>query len=181
MRTKEEQIQHWLDHEEVVDCIRRCARGMDRHDAELIMSAYHSDAYDDHGTFRGSATDFVSYVNGSNQSAGVHSKLFSTHQHYVMNQVVELDGNFAHAETYYLMSGLLHSGTTSLVGGRYLDRLERRDGRWGIVVRRVTLEWSADLGAPSPRTDETANIFTPWSWDRHDVSYERPLTIRARG
>jgi len=152
---------------------------MDRHDAGLIMSAYHPDAHDDHGTFQGSATDFVSYVNGSNQSAGVHSDLFTTHQHYLMNHVVEIDDNQAHVETYYLMSGLLHTGTASLVGGRYVDRLERRDGRWGIVVRRVTLEWSADLGAPSPLTEQTANAFTPWSWDRRDVSYERPLTVRA--
>ena len=117
MTNTEDRIQYWLDREEVVDCLRRCARGMDRHDAELTMSAYHPDAHDDHGTFQGSATDFVSYVNGSNQSAGVHSDLFTTHQHYLMNHVVEIDDNQAHVETYYLMSGLLHNGTVSLVGG----------------------------------------------------------------
>ena len=57
-------------------------------------------------------------------------------------------------------------------GGRYIDRVERRAGRWGIAVREVIIEWSAsantlDFGEPTPirpaagiaRTPPTAGPF----------------------
>jgi hypothetical protein len=30
---------------------------------------------------------------------------------------------------------------TSIFGGRYFDRLERRDGTWGIAKRMYLLDW----------------------------------------
>jgi hypothetical protein len=40
----------------------------------------------------------------------------------------------------------------TLVGGRYIDRFEERNGEWRILARVVTMEWSehrpaATLGA----------------------------------
>ena len=32
----------------------------------------------------------------------------------------------------------------TLSGGRYVDRLERRDGRWAIVDRVCVVEWNAE-------------------------------------
>lgn len=40
--------------------------------------------------------------------------------------------------------------TQSRIGGRYLDRMERRDGRWAIAHRDVVFDWSRvdDAGLP---------------------------------
>jgi hypothetical protein len=173
-----ERLQHLLDRQEILDCIHRCARGMDRHDADVIASAYHPDAYDDHGTFRGTAAEFIAHVNGSDASKGAHTA-FLTHQHLVTNNVVNIDGNEAHSETYYLFIGQLRrEATIQLCAGRYIDRFERRDGQWKIAARRVVMECLTQLKDPVDLSVEPYSRFTRGAWDRSDVSWERPLTVR---
>ncbi|MNR69080.1 hypothetical protein D3C85_1940640 [compost metagenome] len=36
-----------------------------------------------------------------------------------------------------------------LLGGRYLDLLEKRQGQWRILRRRVVFDWFHDLGRAS--------------------------------
>ena len=174
------QLQTLIDRQEILDCIARCARGMDRHDAELLMSAYQTDAYDDHGTFRGLASDFVEYVNGVEGLGGVHADNYLSHQHLIMNHVAEIEGVVAHTETQYLFFGVLRSGDLIQVsGGRYVDRLERRSGRWGIADRRVVMEWTSELPAGASTRGNLIDRFTRGTWDRTDVSYQRPLEVRS--
>jgi len=65
--------------------------------------------------------------------------------------------------------------------GRYLDRLERRDGRWRIAVRRATVElaFTADARLLQSRSF-TAQGYETGSRDASDGSYERPLTDVSR-
>ena len=170
-------LRRLADRSEILDCLTLLARGMDRHDAELMTSTYHPDALDDHGRFRGAAADFIEYVNGVEGIGGVHAT-YSVHQHYLLNHFVDLDGDEAHSETYYIFAGeVVESGRLILMGGRYLDRLTRRGGRWGITVRRVVAEWVTDapsgVGLPPGRMLG----FTRGTWDRTDPSYQRPLTM----
>jgi hypothetical protein len=44
---------------EIRDCMMRYARGMDRRDRELLRSAYHDGAVDDHVGFVGEVDDFI--------------------------------------------------------------------------------------------------------------------------
>jgi hypothetical protein len=146
-----------------------------------MASAYHPGAVDDHGRFRGPAADFIEFVNGADGIGGVHDA-YTVHQHYLLNHFVDLNGDEAHSETYYLFAAeLADSGRLVLMGGRYLDRLTHRDGRWGISVRRVVAEWVTDaaagVGLPPGRMAE----FTRGSFDRNDASYQRPLTMRDVG
>ena len=172
-------VDRLLDRVAIEECITNLARGMDRHDAELMRASYHPDAIDDHGTFVGPAADFIDLVNGIDGAGGIHAEQFSGHQHYLMNQHVEIDDDEAHAETYFVFVGVRReSGGLSMSGGRYLDRLARREGRWGIVVRRVTLEWATTVAEDDgPRADLLAR-FTPARSDRADASYLRPLEPR---
>jgi hypothetical protein len=150
---------------------------MDRHDADLIASAYHPDAVDDHGTFRGTVSQFIEHVNGDgNGSPGVHAENLLAHHHYVTNITIDLTGDVAHTETYYLFAGQRRDGSgTSLVFGRYIDRQERRDGRWAIAARRVILDWSGNLDGQSAMAADAFAQFTHGTWDRNDLSYQRPL------
>lgn len=68
-------VREQRDRQEIHDCLLRYTRGVDRHDRELMLSAYHSDAYDDHGVAQGVARDFgdwaIAYRVCVNEKAGL--------------------------------------------------------------------------------------------------------------
>ena len=53
MPTLEHMIAELWDREQIRQCLHRYARGVDRFDRELILSAFHPDALDEHGKFVG--------------------------------------------------------------------------------------------------------------------------------
>lgn len=62
-------------------------------------------------------------------------------------------------------------------GGRYIDRLERRDGEWKIALRTNLIEWSTlPQAVPLPFAD-VADLYANGApvRDRSDPSYARPL------
>lgn len=158
-----------LDKEAIREAALRYTRGIDRHDDELMASAYHADATDDHGDYIGDPAGFVTYANS------VHSQNWVHHQHYVSNQVIDLDGDSAHSEMYFFAVLKRPDGTCDLVGGRYVDRFERRDGVWAVADRACLVEWNAEAGSESAGLDPS--VFLSGSWDKTDISYQRPLRI----
>src|SRR3546814_6144188 len=63
-------------------------------------------------------------------------------QHIITNHSCELDGNIAHAETYWLFAALDRNGRNLTIGGgRYVDRMEKRDGEWRIAARKCVPDW----------------------------------------
>ena len=44
----EDKVRQLVDRQEILDCMHRYARGVDRMDAELLQSAFHEDALDCH-------------------------------------------------------------------------------------------------------------------------------------
>lgn len=162
------------DRTAIRDCITRYCRGMDRMDRDLVRSAYHADAIDDHLAFVGPVEAFIDW-------SFEYARTQTRHQHYVTNHHVELDGEVAHAETYYLYVGSFADEATPLTitGGRYLDRFERRNGRWAIAARRCLVEWKTEaaslLTGPALAFSEMNG---PITRDHTDVSYQRPLSAR---
>ena len=73
------------------------------------------------------------------------------------------------------------STTATVMCGRYIDRLERRDGVWRIAVRRATVElaFTADARLLQSRYF-IAQGYEHGTRDRGDCSYERPLTAGPR-
>lgn len=160
-----------VDRDEIRRCIFTAARGMDRHDDDLLESAFHEDAIDDHGGVIGPAWDFF-------KKTLTRDHLWRGHQHCIMNQSIDFDGDTAHCESYFLVLFLRKEDDQSDVSvGRYLDRLEKRDDVWRIAYRLTILDWTASLppkvvDSVLPETDQ----FVSASWDRSDPSYWRPLT-----
>jgi hypothetical protein len=160
------------DREEIRQCILRYARGMDRRDRKLLRSAYHDGAVDDHVGFIGEVDDFIDW-------AFAYHCTQTRYQHYLLNHTSEVDGDEAHAETYYLFVGTDRDPANHLTmsGGRYVDRMERRDGRWAIVDRVCVVEWNAE--STSFITDEViammAGSMKVATHDATDPSYDRPL------
>jgi ketosteroid isomerase-like protein len=131
---------------EIREVLARYCRAVDRGDRDGIAAVYHPDAHDDHGPFTGSPADFADYI-VAKFDACPH-----VGQHHVTNVLVELDGDAARVESYFLAlnpQAPEKGGGHDLVGGRYLDRFERRDGRWLIADRRVVLDVTRDALAGS--------------------------------
>jgi len=64
----------------------------------------------------------------------------STH-HGITTHTCEIDGDTAHTESYvHWFLRLKASDKVRAGGGRYVDRLERRNGAWKITLRRLLME-----------------------------------------
>ena len=166
-------VQYLMDRQAILDCIASHARGHDRHDSEMITAAYHDDGFDEHGKVVNAGPKYAEWINP------VHAAGSQNHLHNITTHTCEIDGDVAHAESYVLVTLLDHSGETArFINGRYIDRLERRDGVWRIAVRRSTVEVmiAADSsGLKHPMFQEQG--YSRGTRDRRDLSYARPLEI----
>ncbi|UVO52625.1 nuclear transport factor 2 family protein [Sphingomonas sp. SUN039] len=170
-------LQNLLDRQDILDCLTRFSRGMDRFDRAIYLSAFHDDAVIAAGPFVGSAADCWDWAKPMHEAGQV-----LTH-HSLLNNTVEIDGDTAHSETYYQFVARNHpweeggGETVMLAGGRYIDRLERRGGAWKIALRTNIIEWSCIQPAmPLPFGDVPdigANGVS--ARDQSDPSYQRPL------
>lgn len=174
-----------LDRQAIHDCLMTYSRAVDRLDRELLLSVYHPDAIDDHGVFVGDPVAFADWV------IPMHAATHLSHQHCQFNSTCEIDGNVAHTETYYMFVGLNRQGTPlAMSGGRYLDRLEKRDDRWAIVARVCVRDWAPLTETPEVLDQSTLTVVKldertkalmrsgyQSARDRTDPSYSRPLTI----
>jgi hypothetical protein len=176
LNEQKKELRYLADRQAIMDCAVRFSRGVNRRDRELLKSAFHPDAVDDHGFFVGNRDDFVSWIDT------VYDRIAVT-QHFVTNQTVDIEGDTAHAETYWIVANVL-KGSISVVlrGGRYIDRLERRRGTWGIVERVCLIEWNCATGDLPTPPDLLAMLAQSGvsTTDRNDPSYLRPLHIRRK-
>jgi hypothetical protein len=163
-------VRELKDRQEIYDCIMRYCRGIDRLDREMLLSAYHPGALDDHGPFVGPVEAFADHV------FTLHSTYQHRTQHHITNHRCELEGDVAHCESYYIFRSLnkeppLHTNAS----GRYLDRMEKRGGRWAIAERICLVEIRNDHWAPTGF--EGDSDYMPVSRDENDTSYRHPLTV----
>jgi hypothetical protein len=132
------QLRELLDKQAIYEVLIRYCRGVDRCDAEIVRSVYHEDAWDDHGYWRGNGHDFADFVTARLAAANVRTT------HSVSGVLIEVDGDAAWSEAQ-VMTHLVRRDTsptlTDVMGARYLDRFERRDGEWRIAERAVVLDW----------------------------------------
>lgn len=170
--TSSSKLQTLLDRQAIRDCIYRYARAVDRHDEELIATVFHADAVDNHGAFVGRVPHFIEWVNG------LHEARCISHSHNITCHSCEISGGVAHAESYICwVLGLVDGRTVHFGSGRYLDRLERRNGEWRIAVRRVVTELRFNTDAVAFEASERSAHGT---WDRNDPSYQGRLRLPAR-
>ncbi len=167
------ELRQLLDRQRIWECLLRYTRGMDRLDHDLVLAAYHPGAIEDHGARIAPCELFVEQVLEFHR----HNEVST--QHILSNHSCEIDGDVAHTETYVRCFSLRPSGPNRLSFGRFVDRLEKRDGRWGIVSRVSLPEGSTELARFDDRAgmvDLPGTLARP-SRDRNDPSYLRPLPI----
>lgn len=152
---------------DINDTLVRFCRGVDRGEIPMTLSAYHPDAWDEHGSYAGPVAGFIEWV--MPMLAG-----FVWTQHYISNTYIELDGDKAHVETTvqvlmrYRQDGKLFD---LLAGGRYLDRFECRDGAWKIAHRLTTGDWDRIDEVTTQMEGDLVQKLTRGTRDLEDPSY----------
>jgi hypothetical protein len=167
------EVRYLRDRTDILDCIARHARGCDRHDVSLITSAYHPDGVDEHGHARNAGTDYGDWANAA------HAATSAVHTHNVTTHTCDIDGDTAHCESYVIVVLLATDGRTAqFISGRYVDRLERRDSRWRIALRRSTIEvmFTADASVLQSGFFRRQG-YLKGTRDGDDLSYARPLGL----
>jgi hypothetical protein len=163
------QVRALQDDREIRDCVLRYARGLDRHDEEIYSSVYHQDAIDHHGDFLGRRDEFVPW------GLALLASEWDAHTHHLTNIRIDVDGDTAHSESYVLfVQRRRDGGDHDVGGGRYIDRLERRDGEWRVAARRMVIEW---MGRMQVAAFGGADSYPSGTWDQTDPSYHRPFVL----
>jgi hypothetical protein len=168
-------VRYLMDRQAIYDCVAQHSRGCDRHDVDLISGAYYPDAVDEHGVARNSGAEYGEWANTS------HAATSKVHTHNITTHACDIDGDSAHAESYVIVVLLGGDGKTAqFISGRYIDRLEKRDGTWRISLRRSTVEvmFLADASVLQ------SSFFTKMGYivgdrSKDDPSYARPLTLES--
>ena len=173
---KAARLEQLLDRQDILDCLIRFSRGMDRLDRELFLTAFHSDAVIAAGPFVGSPVALYEWA------SKLHDQGQRATHHNLLNHTCEISGDVAHTETYYLFVGRNRDETNWLAGGRYIDRLERRNGVWKIALRTNAIEWSGMVPTmPIPFADiPDINLNGAPARGKEDPSYQRPLANRRK-
>lgn len=173
---RDQRLDELLDKQDIMQCLARFSRGMDRFDRDIYISAFHDDATIAAGPFVGNASECYDWAIPMHEAGQV-----ATH-HNLLNTTIDLDGDTAHTETYYLFVGRNRDESNWMAGGRYIDRLEKRDGEWKIALRMNAIEWSGMAPTmPLPFADMPGVLDNGApSRDKDDPSYQRPLTNRRK-
>jgi len=156
-----DELRVFLDREKIRDSIVRLARGEDRRDAELIKASYWPDSVTDYGIFSGSFAQYLAWVVPGSPAIPVT-------QHVLGQTVVDLTGDKALAETHVFSYHRINMGKEErdvVIGGRYLDRFEKRRGEWRIAERSMLYDWLQDFGVS---VDWSKGVMgTPFSADHY--------------
>lgn len=132
-------LQALLDKDAIRELVMAYCRAADRKDMALLRSLYHPDAVEDHGAFfKGPALAFIDRLPDIQAPIDILQHNITTHN-------IRLAGDHAEGEVYVLA---MHRVTRAdgafdvLVGGRYLDHYERRDGTWKFARRAILADWA---------------------------------------
>jgi hypothetical protein len=169
-------VQHFIDRQNILDCLIRFSRGMDRLDRELALSAFHPDAVCDYGPYVGDAAGLFDWAMMQK------SNLVFTH-HSLSNHSCEIDGDVAHSETYLFYIARRMDESNWQANGRYIDRLEQRNGTWRIAMRYCVVEGmhqTAKCELPFVGIADLDDNGKPGYERAEDPSYRRPLTNRRK-
>jgi SnoaL-like domain len=139
-----DELKDLLAREKIRACVARIARGEDRREASSLGACYWPDAKVDFGVFSGTFAEYLAWV-----VPGSPAVLLT--QHVLGQSVIELEPERVRAssETHVLSYHRIDMGTSQrdmVLGGRYLDALEKRGAQWRIATRTMLYDWVQVFG-----------------------------------
>ena len=150
-----------LDKQACAEVMMTYCWALDRVDEELLRSVFHPGSRHAHGFIGPSSTtddspDFVSYALAT-------LRTYTRSHHQLGNILIEVDKDVAFTEAYFTAytrmraqgdpfasARAFETEMDRFIGGRYLDRMERRGRAWKITHRTGLLDWQR-LEAPSSK------------------------------
>lgn len=135
----------------ITEVMHAYCRGLDRRDRALLDACFHPDATTKYTTYEGPVSTFMDFA------MQVLGGLVASH-HQLGNVMVEVEGDQAITEAYFTaFHRLAKTGDPAfdgakpdsvvLIGGRYIDRFEKRSGVWRIAHRIGIFDWRHDAPA----------------------------------
>lgn len=134
-------LDQFIDKQAIHEVLVRYTHGVDRCDLAMLKSAYWPDGTDDHGTFSGNAMEFCEII--VETLRGLDRTM-----HSISNVMIDLCGDKAKVETYcvaYHQFATPDGQVEMVVGGRYLDQMQKRDGEWRIFHRLYVMDWNRNV------------------------------------
>jgi hypothetical protein len=144
-------LQEMLDHYEITKTLKEYCFACDRGDQPRMADVYLEDSWDDHGIHAAPGREFTRLM---------MREIFAqtdTLSHLLGQSQISVDGDKAGAETYFIAvaraTGLDGTPLCNQLGGRFVDRLERQDGRWLIKSRTVVRDWGISIPVEADWTE----------------------------
>ena len=128
-----------LSRQAIHDLVMAYCRAVDRGDEALFRSVFHPDAVMVAGGLNGPVAEIA-----ADAIAGVRGGLKSSF-HALANEWVQVNGDTAVGESYVTAYTLAVEGAEAVqavLGGRYLDSFERREGVWKIARRVFVMDFN---------------------------------------
>lgn len=169
MTTPDPVPQEMIDEYHLRKLVHAYCRAVDRGDIDRLRSLYHHDAVDSHGAFStGTADQFLQQLSASRP----HIRMM---QHHVTTMNFALAGHRAEGEIYSLAVHTLAGRSRDvdlIIGGRYLDKYEKRCGAWKFIERTIVTDWArvsdpSAMDSSHPITKDTLK----GALDDNDPSY----------
>lgn len=165
----DQRLQELLDHHAITRLLAEYAHACDRCDTERMAAIYWEDSWDDHGKDQATGPAFAELMTRELIPANCE-----TLSHILGQSLINLAGDEAGAETYYLAVtravGADGQPICNQLGGRYVDRLERRAGEWRIKHRTCLRDWSVTLRVEDDHF--AAAMLKPGHRSGEDLSYQ---------
>jgi hypothetical protein len=136
---------------EIVQVLKRYGRGCDRKDYDLVRAAYHDDAVDDHGPYKGNVDGLLKWMLTNNIRSDQEIHLIGIPFFEFIDEytaIVETPIVLYHRPDAEV-GGLATAKRYVTVLCRFVDRFERRFGEWKIAKRVVAFERITDEPVPS--------------------------------
>jgi len=134
-----------IDEFELRKLVHTYCRAVDRGDIDRLRDLYHPDAVDAHGEFAAGTIDHFL------QELATSRPHIQAMQHNVTTVNFVITDDVAEGEIYtiavHTIAGPEHD-VDLIIGGRYLDKYEKRRDTWKIRARTIVTDW-AQLKDPS--------------------------------
>jgi ketosteroid isomerase-like protein len=139
MTSTDTALQEMIDEFQLRKLVHAYCRAVDRGDIAALRDLYHRDAVDAHGGFStGSVDQFF-------QQLAAARPYIRTMQHNITTVNFAIAGHSAEGEIYTIAFHTLagkERDVDVVVGGRYLDKYEKRDGVWKLIERTIVTDWA---------------------------------------
>jgi hypothetical protein len=172
------QYQELVDKQAIYEVLMRYCRAVDRCDDELLKTVFHMDGTEEHaGIFSGTTEEFCATAIPTMREFGA-----STHQ--ITNVLIEIQGDTAYSEAYATVyTGMQDADGPFnwLMGVRYIDQFEKRDGIWKVLHRRCVCDWDFTVPLDKQWCRGSMPEITPLMGqkDDSDLSYRHWSTGRG--